>query len=87
MDFHHDTSLRFILDDDFIFSTFRAHICSCSGKGARLWLVARSFICSFCIAQSTFLSTLCFPFGLIQLSTSIFLICECERKLTHLVRT
>jgi hypothetical protein len=33
MDIHHDTSLKSILGDDSIFSTSKAHICSCSSKG------------------------------------------------------
>ncbi len=39
MDFHHDTSLRSILEDDSISLTSRAHICFCLGKGTMLWLV------------------------------------------------
>jgi hypothetical protein len=65
MDIHHDTSLRFILDDDSISSTSRTHIHSCSGKGARPWLVVRPFICSFRIAHFIFTSMLHFHFGLI----------------------
>jgi hypothetical protein len=41
MDFHHDTSLRFILEDDSISFASKARICSCSDKGAGLLLVAR----------------------------------------------
>jgi hypothetical protein len=53
-------------------------------------LVARSFICSFCIAHSIFISMLRFCFGLIQpLAFSLFM-CECGHKLdessTHLTR-
>jgi hypothetical protein len=66
MDIHHDTSLRSILEDDFIPSTSRACIHSCSGKGAGLWLVTKPSIYSFCIIHSTFTSTLCFRLSLIQ---------------------
>jgi hypothetical protein len=73
MDIHHDTSLRSILKDDSISSTFKARIHFCSSKGARLWLVARSSIHSFCIAHSTFTLVLRFHFGLIQpLAFSLF---------------
>jgi hypothetical protein len=65
VDIHHDTSLRSILEDDSIFLAFRAYICFCSSKGARLWLVARPFSHSFCIAHSTFTSVLCFCLDLI----------------------
>jgi hypothetical protein len=76
MDFHHDTSLKFILEDDSISLASRTCICSCSNKGARLWLVARPSICSFRISHFTFTSTLRFCFSLIQLSTFSFLTCE-----------
>ncbi len=88
MDFHHNTSIRSILEDDSVSSTFRACICSCLGKGVVLWLVVRS-ICSFHIAHSTFTSTLCFHFNLIQLLASNIFMCEFEHGLdtfgTHLV--
>jgi hypothetical protein len=60
MDIHHDTSLRFILKDDSIFSASKVHIHSYLNKGARPWLVVRPFIHSFCITHSIFISTLCF---------------------------
>jgi hypothetical protein len=60
MDIHHDTSLRFILEDDSISLTSRACICSCLGKGVGLWLVVRPFISLFCIAHFTFTSALLF---------------------------
>jgi hypothetical protein len=86
---HHDTSLKSILKDDSISSTYRVRIRSCSGKGARLWLITRPFIRSFCITHSTFTSTLRFHLNLIQLSASSFLTCECGHELdafdTHLV--
>jgi len=89
MDIQHDTSLKFILEDDSISSTFKACIYSCSSKGAWLWLVAKPFICSFCIAHFTFTSTLCFCFGLIQPSTFNLFTCECGHMLdafsTHLI--
>jgi hypothetical protein len=65
MNFHHNTSIRPILEDDSISLASRAYICSCSGKGARLWLVVRPFIYSFCITHSTFTSMLHFGFSLI----------------------
>jgi hypothetical protein len=90
MDFHHDTSLRSILEDDSISLAFRAHICSCLGKGAKLWLVARPFIRSLCITHFTFTSMLRFCLGFIQPSASNLFMCECEHKLdtssTHLTR-
>ncbi len=89
MDIHHNTSLRFILEDDSISLAFRARICSCLGKGVRLWLVANPFIYSFRIAHFTFISTLCFCFGLIQPLASNLFTCECGHKLdtsgTHLI--
>jgi len=54
MDIHHDTSLRFILEDDSISSTSKACIHSCLGKGAWLWLVVRPSI--VCLASHTLLS-------------------------------
>jgi hypothetical protein len=46
MDFNHNTSFRYILEDDFISLTSRACICICSGKGARLcWLLGHLFVC------------------------------------------
>jgi hypothetical protein len=65
MDIHHDTSLRFILEDDSISSTFKACISSCSNKGAGLWLIIKPSIRSFHIPHFIFTSTLCFCFGLI----------------------
>jgi len=51
IDFHHNTSLRSILKDDSISSSFRAHICSCLGKGVGLWLVVKPFIRLFRITH------------------------------------
>jgi hypothetical protein len=86
MDILHDTSFRFILEDDSISLTSKA--CIHSSKGARLWLVARLFICSFHIAHSIFTSTLHFRLGLIQPSAFNFFTCECGHVLdtssTHL---
>jgi hypothetical protein len=65
MDLHHDTSLRSILEDDFISLTSRTCICYCSGKRVGLWLVVRSFICLFHITCFIFTSTLRFCFCLI----------------------
>ncbi len=65
MEVHHDTSFRSILEDDSISLAFRARICFCSSKGVGLWLIARPFICSFYIAQSTFILALCFCLSLI----------------------
>jgi len=66
MDFHHDTSLKSILQDDSISSTSKANICSCLSKGVGLWSVVRPFICLFRIAHSIFTSVLHFCFGLIR---------------------
>jgi hypothetical protein len=52
MNIHHDTSLKSILEDDFVFSIFRTCICSCLGKGAKLWLIVRPSICLFHMAHS-----------------------------------
>jgi hypothetical protein len=88
MDFHHDTSLRSILKDDSISSTSKAHICSCSSKGAKLWLVVRSSMHSFHIAHSIFILALHFHLNFIQPLTYSLLMCECAHKLntfsTHL---
>jgi hypothetical protein len=56
----HNTSLRSILEYDSISSTSRARICSCLGKGARLWLVTKPSIYSFRIAHFTFILVLFF---------------------------
>jgi hypothetical protein len=90
MDIHHDTSFKFILEDDFISLAFRAYIHSCSSKRVKLRLVVKPSISSFCITHSIFTSTLRFHFGLIQPSTSSFLMCECghglDASVTHLTR-
>jgi hypothetical protein len=81
MDIHHDTSFRFILEDDSISSTSRTCIRYCSSKGTGLWLIVRPFICSFHIAHFTFISMLHFHLSLIQpLAFSLFM-CECEHGL------
>jgi hypothetical protein len=89
MDIHHNTSLRFILEDDSISSTFRTCICFCSNKGVGLWLLVKPYIRLFCIPHFTFTSTLCFCFGLIQPSIFNLFTCECGHKLdassTHLI--
>jgi hypothetical protein len=36
MDNYHNTSLRFILEDDFISLASRTHICFCLSKGGRV---------------------------------------------------
>ncbi len=77
MDIHHNTSFRSILEDNYISSTSKARICFCSNKGVRLWLIVRSSICSFRIAQFTFISMVHFCFGLIQSSTSNLFACDC----------
>ncbi len=76
MDIHHDTSLKSILEDDSISSTSKICICSCSSKGARLWLVVRPSIYSFHITHFTFTLVLCFCLDLIQPSTSKLFTCE-----------
>jgi hypothetical protein len=90
MDFHHDTSFRFILEDGSISLTSRARIHSCSKKGVRLWLLVRPPIDSFHIAHFTFTLALHFYLGLIQPSTSSLFMCECGHMLdtfgTHLIR-
>ncbi len=85
MDFHNDTFFN-----DFIFSAYKAHIHSCSGKGTGLWLVVRPFMCLFCIGHYVFISVLCFRLHSIQPSTFSLFMCECGHKLnasnTHLDR-
>jgi hypothetical protein len=81
MNIHHNTSLKFILEDDSISSTSRPHICFYSSKGARLWLVIRPSICLSHITHFTFTLALHFCLGLIQPSTFIFLTCECAHEL------
>jgi hypothetical protein len=89
MDIHHNTSLKSILEYDSISSTSKTYICFHLDKGARLWLVTKPFIYSFCITQSTFTSTLHFYLNLIQPSAFNFLMYENGHKLntssTHLV--
>jgi hypothetical protein len=65
MDIHHDTSFKYILEDDSISLASKAHIRSCFGKGVGLWLVPKPFIYSFHITHSTFTLTLRFRFDLI----------------------
>ncbi len=89
MDFHHDTSLQSILENDCISLTCKAYISFCLGKGIGLWLVVRPYICSFCIAHSIFTWMLHFCLNLIQPSTFSFFTCECRHGLdassVHLV--
>jgi hypothetical protein len=86
MDVHHDTSLRFILEDDSInSSTFKTRIHFCLGKGVGLWLIAKPYTRSFHIAHFTLTSTLCFCFGFIQPLASNFLTCECAHVWQTLV--
>jgi hypothetical protein len=88
MEIHHDASFRSILEDDFISSTFIAHIRSCLNKRAGLWLIIKPSICLFCIAHYTFTLALHFHLDLIQPSTFSLLKCECGHGLatfdTHL---
>jgi hypothetical protein len=81
MDIHHDTSLRSILEDDFISSTSRARIHSCLGKRPGLWLVVMPFICLFRITYFIFILVFRFHFGLVQPSTSNIFMCECGHRL------
>jgi hypothetical protein len=81
MDIHHDTSLKSILEDDFISSTSKIHIRFCSGKGAKLWLITRPYICLFHITHSTFISMLHFHLSLIQPLAFSLLTCEYEHGL------
>jgi hypothetical protein len=81
MDIHHDTSLRFILEDGLISLASTSHICFCSNKRARLSLVVKPSIRSFHITHSIFISTLCFCLGLIQPLGFNLLTCECGQRL------
>ncbi len=77
MDTHHDTSFESILEDDFISSTSTTYICSCLGKGVRLWLIIRLFVSSFHIAHFIFTLMLHFGLDLIQPSTFNLFTYEC----------
>jgi hypothetical protein len=81
MDIHHNTSLRFILEDDSIRSTSKTCIHFCASKGVGLWLVARPSIHLFHITHFIFISTLCFCLGLIQPLAFNLLTCECGDEL------
>ncbi len=90
MDFHHNTSLRSIFEDDSISSKFKACIRSCSSMGAMIWLVVKPSIHSFHITHHTFTLVLHFHLGLIQPMASNLLMCECghwldafDMHLTH----
>jgi hypothetical protein len=89
MDIHHDTSLKFILEDDSISLTFRVRIHFYSAKGIKLWLVIRPCIYLFHITHYTFSLALRFHLGLIQPSTFNLFTCEFGHGLdtfgTHLV--
>jgi hypothetical protein len=50
---------------------FKARIRFCLGKGARLWLIVKPFICSFHIVHFIFILTLHIYFSLTQPSTSV----------------
>jgi hypothetical protein len=60
MDIYHNTFLKFILEDDSIFSTSRARIHSCSDEGPGLWLVARPS--TICFASHVLFSPQCYAF-------------------------
>jgi hypothetical protein len=81
MGIHHDISFKSILEDDSISLASKAHICSCLGKGVRLWLVAKPSIHSFRIAHYTFTLVLRFCLSLIQPLAFSFFTCECGHKL------
>jgi len=51
MDIDHDTSFRFIMEDDSISLASKIHVHFCPGKGAGLWLVVKPSIHSFHIAH------------------------------------
>jgi hypothetical protein len=71
-------------------SNFIAWIHFCLGKRTGLRLIAKPYICSFCITHSIFTSSLCFHLSLIQPSTYTLIMCECEHGLDassmHLTR-
>jgi hypothetical protein len=52
MDIYHDTSLRFILEEDSISLASKAHIHFCSSKGLGLWLVTKPSI--YCTLHTLF---------------------------------
>jgi hypothetical protein len=76
LNIHHNTSLMSILEDNFISSTFKTRIHSCSSKGVGLWLVVKPSIRSFHITHSIFILVLHFHINLIQPSASNFFTCE-----------
>jgi hypothetical protein len=84
MDIHYDTSLRSILEDDSISLTSKTCICSCLGKGARLWLIIKPSIYSFRITHFIFTLALFFHFGLIQLWHLVFSFVNVDMGSMHL---
>jgi hypothetical protein len=81
MNIYHDTSFRYILENDFISLESKAYIHSCLGKRVELWLIVRPFICSFRITHFNFTSSLRFRFCLIQPLASNIFTCECGHGL------
>jgi hypothetical protein len=88
MDIHHDTSFKFILEDDSISSASRAHIRSSSCKGVGLWLVVNHLSIHF--TSHILFSPQRYVFISIWFSLRNLLMCECEHRLdaygTHLAR-
>ncbi len=80
LDIHHDASFRSILEDDSMFLASKTCIRSCSGKGARLWLIVKPSIC-FLHYYFIFTSTLHFHRSLIQPLASSLFKCECGHDL------
>ncbi len=77
MDIHQNTSFKFILEDDSISFTSKAHIHFCLGKGIRLWLIIRPSIYSLFIAHSTFTSMMHFCLSLTMMHLALnFLSCH-----------
>jgi len=59
----------------------RAHICSCLGKEAGLWLIIRPYIHLFHITYFALILMFCFYLGLIQPLASSLFTCECGHGL------
>jgi len=66
MDFHHNTSFRFILEDDSISSTSKARIRFCLGNEGKAMVGCYAIYLFVYITHFTFTSALYFHFGLIS---------------------
>ncbi len=76
MNFHHDTSLRSILENDSISSSSRAHICSCSGKGNKAMVGCQAIYLFILHHTLYFHLSIAFSLQFDQPSTSSTFTCE-----------